>query len=306
MKNTSPQTSIVIPTYNRETAISRAIDSVLEQTADDYEIVIVDDGSEDSTQEVIKEYNNNRIRYIEHKENRGQNVARNTGLRAAKGTYISYLDSDDVLLPQHLEKVVNKLEELPHNYAGAVTGYEDVVDGEVNPQPGYDGKITYKDLTRDMYNRIGGLSILTFRADILGEIGLHDENIINSTDLDFYLQILEEYNLYGIDEVLCRRFKHTESVSMNAELVARGEKTIISKYGDKLTPENRAKRRYNRAIALAELGKMQKASEAFRQCIRDYPLGILYYYHFVISLLGEKMFRKLSIYPYIRDWHPKR
>ncbi|MDL0131942.1 glycosyltransferase family 2 protein [Halobacterium salinarum] len=301
----TPQSTIVIPTYNREATISRAIDSVLEQTVDDYEIVIVDDGSEDSTQEEIEEYNDNRIRYIEHEENRGQNVARNTGLRAAKGTYISYLDSDDVLLPQHLEKVVTKLGELSNEYAGVVTGYEDVIGREETPQPGYDGRITYENLIRDMYDKIGGLSLLTFRADILDDIGLHDEDVVNSTDLDFYLQMLEEYDLYGIDEVLCRRFKQTDSVSMDAELVAKGEKTILSKHGNKLTPENRAKRRYNRGIALAELGEMREASKAFRGCIQDYPYGILYYYHFAISLLGEKIFRQLAIYPYIRDWHPQ-
>jgi glycosyltransferase involved in cell wall biosynthesis len=301
----NPKISVVIPTYNREETVPRAVDSVLNQTISSLEIVVVDDGSQDNTKEVIEEYDNQRLCYIPHEQNEGQNIARNTGLRASEGTYISYLDSDDVLLPQHLEKVVNKLEELPNEYAGVVTGYEDVVGGEKTPQPGYDGRITYEDLIRDMYDKIGGLSLLTFRADILDEVGLHDEEVVNSTDLDFYLQILEEYDLYGIDEVLCRRFKQTDSVSMDAELVAKGEKTILSKHGDKLTPENRAKRRYNRGIALAELGEMREASKAFRGCIQDHPYGILYYYHFMISLLGERVFHRLSLYPYIRDWHPE-
>ncbi|MDL0121719.1 glycosyltransferase family 2 protein [Halobacterium salinarum] len=305
MNNKNPRISVVIPTYNRRDVISRAIDSVLEQTINDFEIVIVDDGSIDETSEVVDLYNDDRIRYIQHEENKGQNIARNTGLRAAEGTYISYLDSDDVLLPPHLENAVHNMEELPDDYAGVVTGYEDVVDGKVIPQPGYDGKITYENLIRDMYDKIGGLSLLTFRTDILGKVGFHDEDIVNSTDLDFYLQILEEYNLFGADEILCRRFKQTDSVSMDAELVARGEKTIISKHGDKLTPENRAKRRYNRGIALAELGEMQEASRVFRGCIRDYPYGVLYYYHYAISLLGGRAFHLLAIYPYIRDWHPE-
>ena len=300
-----PQISVVIPTYNREDTISRAIDSVSEQTIDNYEIVIVDDGSEDDTREMIKKYNDNRIRYIEHENNKGQNFARNTGLRAAEGSYISYLDSDDILLPLHLEKVTDKLEQLPDEYAGIVTGYEDIVDGEKIPQPGYGGRITYEDLIRDMYDKIGGLSLLTFRAEILDKIGFHDEEVINSTDLDFYLQILEEYNLYGINEVLCRRFKQIDSVSMDAKLVAKGEKTIISKHGEKLTSKNRAKRRYNRGIALAELGKMQAASETFWGCIQDDPFGILYYYHFVISLFGKRIFHVLAVYPYIREWYPE-
>jgi glycosyltransferase involved in cell wall biosynthesis len=278
---------------------------VLEQTVHNYEIVVVDDGSEDKTQEVINEYNDNRIRYIEHEENRGQNVARNTGLRAAEGTYISYLDSDDILLSKHLEEATNKLEELSSEYAGVVTGYQDVVGGEVIPQPGYDGRITYDDLIREMYNKIGGLSLLTFRANVINEIGLHDEEVVNSTDLDFYLQILKEYELYAIDKVLCRRFKQTDSVSMDAELVAKGEKVIISKHGEKLTSKNRAKRRYNRGIALAELGEIREASDTFWKCILDKPLNMLYYYHFFISLFGKKIFDILALYPYIRDWHPE-
>lgn len=296
--------SIIIPTYNRGGTISRAIDSVLNQTHTNFEIVVVDDGSEDDTQKEIGDYNDKRIRFIEHKENRGQNTARNTGLKAAKGEYISYLDSDDVLLPHHLERVASKLNDLPSECAGVVTGYEDVVNGEEISQPGYDGRITYNDLIRDMYDRIGGLSILTFRYDILDQVGFHDEDIINSTDLDFYLQILEEYNLYGIDEVLCRRFKQSDSVSMDAKLVARGEKTIISKHGSKLTAENRAKRRFNRGIALAELGEMKEASRVFRECIQDNPFGVLYYYHFILSLFGQRLFNRFAIYPYLRDWHP--
>jgi len=297
--------SVVIPTYNREDALPKAIDSILEQTIDDFEVVIVDDGSEDGTQELIKGYSDDRIRYIKHEHNKGQNTARNTGLRAAEGTYISYLDSDDVLLPHHLEKAVTKLEDLSDAFGGVVTGYEDIVNDEKISQPGYDGRFTYNDLVTDMYNKIGGLSLLTFRADILDRIGLHDEEIINSTDLDFYLQILEEYDLFGINEVLCRRFKRTDSVSMDARLVAQGEKTIISKHGNNLTAENRAKRRFNRGIALAELGEIEEASKAFRGCIRDYPIGLLYYYHFTISLFGKRIFHLLAVYPYIRDWHPE-
>lgn len=301
----NPQTSVVVPTYNRDNTVTRAIDSILNQSIDDFEIIIVDDGSEDETRGLIEKYDDNRIRYIRHEKNKGQNIARNTGLEAAHGKYISYLDSDDVLLPYHLEKAINKLENLHSKYAGVITGYEDIVGGEKISQEVYKGRITYEDLIKDMYDRIGGLSLLTFRSDILHEVGYHDEDVINSTDLDYYLQILESYNLFGIDKVLCRRFKRADSVSKNARLVADGERTIISKHGDKLTPKNRAKRRYNRGIALAELGEIQNARRVFWDTIQDYPLNPLYYYHFTISFFGERIFRLLALYPYVRDWYPE-
>ena len=100
-KNQS-KVSVIIPTYNRAYLISRAINSVLNQTYQDFEIIIVDDGSTDNTEEVIKEFQekDERIKYIRHKNNKGEAAARNTGIKAAKNEYISFQDSDDESFPQ--------------------------------------------------------------------------------------------------------------------------------------------------------------------------------------------------------------
>jgi glycosyltransferase involved in cell wall biosynthesis len=101
MKNTEPMVSIIIPTYNRAGFIARAIDSALAQTYTDYEIIVVDDGSTDNTKEVLKPYEN-KIQYI-YEENSGSSAARNTGIRAAKGKWLAFLDSDDEWLPKKLD-----------------------------------------------------------------------------------------------------------------------------------------------------------------------------------------------------------
>lgn len=97
----APKTSIIIPTYNRAYIIQMAITSVLAQTDQDWELIIVDDGSTDNTKEVIEKYNDNRIRYLFQK-NAGVAAARNHGLLVAQGEWIAYLDSDNELLPQYL------------------------------------------------------------------------------------------------------------------------------------------------------------------------------------------------------------
>lgn len=106
---TAPAISVVIPAFNRGYVIDKAIASVLNQTFKDYEIIVVDDGSTDNTQDVVKNINDERIRYL-YQNNGGGSKARNTGIDAARGKYIAFLDSDDVFLPHHLENAFPVLE----------------------------------------------------------------------------------------------------------------------------------------------------------------------------------------------------
>lgn len=102
--------SVIIPSYNREKTIGRTIDSVLNQTFKDIEVIIVDDCSIDNTTAIVSAYNDSRIHYIKHEQNRGACAARNTGVKYAKGEYIAFQDSDDEWMPDKLEKQMDCLE----------------------------------------------------------------------------------------------------------------------------------------------------------------------------------------------------
>jgi len=102
----NPNVSVIVATYNRANFIDRAIKSILNQIYQDFEIIIVDDGSSDNTEEIIKGYKDKRIIYIKHKKNQGISTARNTGIKRAKGEYIAFLDSDDEWFPEKLERQV--------------------------------------------------------------------------------------------------------------------------------------------------------------------------------------------------------
>ena len=106
-----PKVSVIIPTYQYDSFIGEAIDSVLAQTYKDYELIVVDDGSIDRTREIISKYGSN-INYI-YQENKGLAAARNTGIRATKGEYLSFLDADDAWLPNKLEVEVEFLDTHP-------------------------------------------------------------------------------------------------------------------------------------------------------------------------------------------------
>jgi len=110
--NQSPTFSIILPTYNRAHLLHRAIQSVINQTYGNFELIIVDDGSTDCTSEVVKTFNDQRIIYVKHEQNKGVTAAYNTGLRLARGKYITFLGSDDELLPNALETAISKFNEI--------------------------------------------------------------------------------------------------------------------------------------------------------------------------------------------------
>jgi len=107
--NIRPLFSIVIPTYNRGNILPAAVRSVLAQSCPDFELIIVDDGSSDDTATVVAGFADHRIRYM-HQENGGGSKARNTGIKAAQGKYIAFLDADDTFLPDHLANALPVLE----------------------------------------------------------------------------------------------------------------------------------------------------------------------------------------------------
>ena len=106
MDNINPTVSVIIPEYNRSKLLSLAIESALNQTYQDLEIIVIDDGSTDNTKEVVEGFikQDSRVKYIQHENNKGASAARNTGIMSAKGEYIAFLDSDCQWMPEKIEK----------------------------------------------------------------------------------------------------------------------------------------------------------------------------------------------------------
>lgn len=104
-----PFFSIIIPTYNREKFILKAIGSVLNQSFTDFELIIIDDNSQDSTENIVQNIHDSRLVYIKNSENKERCISRNIGIQRAVGQYICFLDSDDYHLPNHLEYLYNEI-----------------------------------------------------------------------------------------------------------------------------------------------------------------------------------------------------
>lgn len=183
-----PLVSIIIPTYNHAHFLPYSIGSVLEQTYDRFEALIVDDGSIDSTRELVQGYTDSRLHYI-YQSNRGLAGARNTGLRAARGEWISLLDADDMYLPHKLELQVDWLQRHPE-YDLVVGGwnYIDETGTQIGGyQPGDDPPdLTLINWLHDCYTN--PISVMV-RKDWLDRIGGFDERLKQVEDWDVWLRL---------------------------------------------------------------------------------------------------------------------
>lgn len=204
--------SIIMPSYNTGPYIKETIQSVLYQTYKKWELIIVDDCSTDNTDEVLSEICDERIRYFKNEKNSGAALSRNRALREAKGQWIAYLDSDDIWMPEKLEKQVSFMEE--NGYAFSYTNYEEI-DAEGN-KTGV--KVTGpKKITKTgMFNYCwpGCLTVM-FDATKIGVVQIED--IKKNNDYAMWLKICRKADCYLLDEYLGQYRKGREgSVSSHS------------------------------------------------------------------------------------------
>lgn len=194
--------SVIIPVYNRAGTIQRAIYSVLNQTYHHFEIIIVDDGSSEDIKQVVDRIfdAHPKIRYIRHEKNLGAQAARNTGIKAANGEWIAFLDSDDEYLPNSIEIRLNKAKSVKvsvvHSDCIIVeekkTGYQRGIFGV----PPIEGDV-YEHLLKYPAPVYPSLMI---KKHVLSEIGFLDENIRAYQEWDTAIRLAEKYNFAFVSE----------------------------------------------------------------------------------------------------------
>jgi len=210
--------SVIIPTYNRAKIIKKSIDSVLAQTYQDIEIIIVDDGSKDNTKELIESLNNPKIKYF-YQENAGASAARNTGIKNASGQFIAFLDSDDVWLSEKLEKqldVFKNNENIDIVYSGFKWIEETGDKYEINRFKNYKTKKEFAKFL--LCNMLPICPIVMIKKSVFDNIGVFDENLIVAEDWEFCLRALPHHNFYYIDEVLTHFYRNNKSLSATADI----------------------------------------------------------------------------------------
>lgn len=233
-----PLVSVIIATYNRADLVVQAVESVLNQTYGNIELIVVDDGSTDHTHKALERYQG-KLTYIYQKRSE-RSKARNEGFRHSGGDYIAFLDSDDLWLPTKIEKQAQLLNEEPD--VGLV--YTDVqfVDSNGNAHVGAVSWDTpqrahmYEDLMT--HNIITGTtSSVMVRRTCLNDVGLFDESMNTCEDLDLYRRIARYYRFRRIDLPLIKFRIHGDNTQHNACAMAKGWEMTIRKIA-KETPSD--------------------------------------------------------------------
>lgn len=213
----SPKVSVILPTYNAATHLGKAINSVLGQTFEDFELIIVNDGSTDNTLDVLGQYSDTRI-IVLTQENLGLPRALNNGIAAARGTYLARQDADDISLPQRLEKQVNFLDKHP-DYA-MVGGWTQIItpDGPTQRQhthPASNGQLQIQLLMNNQFVH----SAVMLRASCLDTTGRYSEDPEHfpPEDYDLWLKIAQHFLVANMPEVLLQYLELPSSISRTKE-----------------------------------------------------------------------------------------
>jgi len=212
MKN-NLKISVIIPTYNRAFLLPRAIKSVLNQTFQDFELIIIDDGSTDNTKDVVEEIKkkDKRIIYI-YQDNQGLPKALNTGIKNTKGKYIAFLESDDEWLPEKLEEQIK----LFRNNIGIVS-CNLVFINEITHKKGVYKLCPFtsiENFLHNPHNYIYNNSSIIISRVVAKKIGLWDESLKVFSDLDYYIRIIRAgYVIDFVKRSLVKYYIHDNNLS---------------------------------------------------------------------------------------------
>jgi glycosyltransferase involved in cell wall biosynthesis len=277
---TDPLVSIVIPTYNYGHYVIEAVESALAQTYSAIEIIVVDDGSTDDTRQRLAHYSD-RIRYI-HQENKGLSAARNTGIAAAKGEYIAFLDSDDAFHPRKTEI---QMFHLTHDSDVCMIG-TGMFSDEPRVWADYtSGTATMHDVSLEeliMASRFAPSSVVA-RRECFESAGTFDTNLRSVEDRDMWIRIAARYRIGMIDQALTWYRVTPGSMSRNPERMEQCEDGVLKRAFATL-PQLKGRwllRRkalsmaaFSAAIMYREAGRTTKAlARCFRSLIK-WPLSI--------------------------------
>jgi len=308
-----PVVSVVIPTYNRGKLIERAVQSVLAQTYQDLEVIIVDDGSTDDTPRVVAALaeEDRRIHYLRHETNRGAQAARNTGIWAAGGEYVAFLDSDDEWLPDKLATQMAAFEQGPPNLGVVHCGYR---TEHADDQPPQDKCFTLRgNIYRELLANygLGPTSILVVKKEHLERAGLFNERVRSWQEWDTCIRLARHCEFDYVPQSLVVYHLH-DSPTISKDLFLSGlgyldvvglhRSEILRLCGQDVLAKHLEFARYQFVLAgyeLLESRKHKQAAKVFIRAARVKPFRWKLLVHASAAMLGPRVYWRLV---HLRRW----
>ncbi len=295
---TKPLFSIVIAAYNRAHFVEQAIESVFKQTFREFEIIVVDDGSTDETHEVLSRFEN-RIRVVRQSRN-GRSSARNTGARLARGAFIAFLDSDDIWMPQKLERQFRVFQS--HSRVGVVHTYSNVINTEGSSlanetrkrqrlyERALKRRYTYEGMSQEC---IMFLSTVAVRRRCWELIGPMDTNIPAFEDWDWYLRAAMVTEIATISEPLVLYRVHADNTPESEFITGRIATSLkhlaLLENNTTLRTPKRARRNFYIHLAAANYmqGRSTQAGQWMRRALALDPKTLFSprYFRYVLSMV---------------------
>ncbi|MTI89425.1 MAG: glycosyltransferase family 2 protein [Balneolaceae bacterium] len=224
--NQKPLVSVIIPSFNRPKMLKRAIESVLNQSYTNLEVIVVDDCSETDTEILVGKFK--RVRLLRNKTNKGPCYSRNRGIEESKGEFINFLDDDDIIYKNKIEQQVRRFERSTDSKLGMVTCH--ALDGRSGKEI-----VKHNKVKGDIYRKllssfaVSGIETMLFKRSALIQIGGFDEKLESSQEYDFLIRFTEHYTVDFVDEVLSREFRSVNQINTNFEKKINGTKYIYKK-----------------------------------------------------------------------------
>lgn len=282
----NPNVSVILPTYNRTRSLGAAMTSVLSQSYEDFELIVVDDASSEDVRALVCGFVDPRIRYVRRDENGGAAAARNTGLAHARGRFVAFQDSDDLWLPGKLMKQIALFSILP-DHVRVVTGAKIIYgrdadynygSGKVACAPPPEGRLR---LDEDQLghllaeNRISVQNAL-FRRDCIADAQWFDSCARANEDWEFAIRLVQQTTVYEDIEPVVLGFISSDSISTNPHRQTMGVLRILRKNKMVLSARKhrRSRIRIELAVALYRAGKSRSALKFMAAGLKDRPAHI--------------------------------
>lgn len=291
-----PLISVIISCFNGEKFIGEAIESVLNQVYQNWELIIVDDGSTDSSKKIIKKYiSDDRIKLIEHKFNKGIPKTKNTGISAAKGKYISFLDQDDIWLQLKLELQV-KCFEVENNNIGVVCTGMIFSDSKIKPLyifRGFNDK-DQKKLIKTLYLKpTNSSSIMMISQQCFSQIGIFNEDLIGWDDYELLMRIATKFQIKYIKKPLVIKRMHKNNMQKTYMVRNESEKVFdcilaLHPFLKKYINIRESNKLYGKSIELLERNDKNLAYNNLRKSIIKNPKNNRAWLLYILVLLVGK------------------
>lgn len=287
----SPSVSVILPTYNRADVLGRAIESVLNQSYSDFELIVINSGGEEA-KAVVDEFDDERIVYL-YQDPAGLGAARNLGIEKARAEFIALQDDDDEWFPEKLAKQMQLFQRAPKE-VGVVYSTVWKRDGEERkrvPAESFDS--TEGDIQRSLWRQnFVSPQTAVVRATCFDEVGRFDESLGALEDWEMWLRTAQQFEFRHINEPLVNAYISTDSLSMDHETVAESRDAIVRKHWETFDDEARARHLFWSGHGLMKAGQTRRGRRNLLRATTT-EFKPLYLATSLLSLLGSDAYRKL-------------